>query len=149
MKSVRQNIILEIINSTDVETQNQLMKELLSRGVKSTQATLSRDIKDLRLVKELSSSGRYRYAAAAQDDAVAHSGRLRKIFKESVMSCDTAMNLIVIKTLPGLAMAACSALDDMEITALLGTVAGDDTLFMAMRDIESAEQLCEEIKSLF
>lgn len=149
MKSARQNVILEIITSTEIETQNQLMAELLKHGVKSTQATLSRDIKELRLVKELSTSGRYRYAAAAQDDAVEHSGRLRKIFKESVMSCDTAMNLIVIKTLPGLAMAASSALDDMEIAALLGTVAGDDTLFMAMRDIESARHLCEEIKSLF
>ena len=147
MKSARQNVILEIIASNDIETQNQLMQALSARGVSSTQATLSRDIKGL--VKELSPSGRYRYAPASHDETGEHSERLRKIFKESVVSCDTAMNIIVIKTLPGLAMAASSALDGMDIPALVGSVAGDDTAFLAMRDVRSAESFCEEIKKLF
>ena len=111
MKRARQNIILEIIAAKDIETQNQLMQALSELGVKSTQATLSRDIKELRLVKELSPSGRYRYAQPAQDEAASHNEKLRKIFKEGVVSCDTAMNLIVLKTLPGLASAASSAMD--------------------------------------
>ena len=149
MKSARQNVILEIIASSDIETQNQLMQALAARGVSSTQATLSRDIKELRLVKELAPSGRYRYAPASHDEAGDHSERLKKIFKEGVVSCETAMNIIVTKTLPGLAMAASSALDGMDIPALVGSVAGDDTAFLAMRDVKSAESLCEEIKKLF
>ena len=143
MKSARQNTILEIIASKDIETQNQLMQALSERGVKSTQATLSRDIKELRLVKELSPSGRYRYAQPG------HNEKLRKIFREGVVSCDTAMNLIVLKTLPGLASAASSAMDGMELPSLVGTVAGDDTVFIAMRDVKSAEHFCEEIRKLF
>ena len=149
MKTARQGIILEIIASRDIETQNQLMEALSERGVKSTQATLSRDIKELRLVKELSTSGRYRYAQPAHDESAGHNEKLRKIFKEGVVSCDTAMNLIVLKTLPGLASAASSAMDGMELPSLVGTVAGDDTVFLAMRDVKSAEQFCEEIRKLF
>ena len=149
MKTARQGIILEIIASRDIETQNQLMEALSERGVKSTQATLSRDIKELRLVKELSTSGRYRYAQPAHVESAGHNEKLRKIFKEGVVSCDTAMNLIVLKTLPGLASAASSAMDGMEMSALVGTVAGDDTVFIAMKDVRSAEQFCEEIKKLF
>ena len=149
MKTARQGIILEIIASRDIETQNQLMEALSERGVKSTQATLSRDIKELRLVKELPTSGRYRCAQPAHDESAGHNEKLRKIFKEGVVSCDTAMNLIVLKTLPGLASAASSAMDGMEMSALVGTVAGDDTVFIAMKDVRSAEQFCEEIKKLF
>ena len=148
MKSTRKNVILEIVASQDIETQNQLMQELSKRGIKSTQATLSRDIKELRLVKELS-GGHYRYTVPSQTGSAEHSERLRKIFREGVISCDTAMNLIVLKTLPGLAQAASSAMDSMDIPALVGTVAGDDTVFMAMRDIKSAEAFCEEVRKLF
>lgn len=149
MKDTRQAAILETIAAEDIETQNQLMQALSRRGVRSTQATLSRDIKELRLVKELTPGGRYRYAAAAREEQTGHDERLRKIFRESVVSCDTAMNIIVIKTLPGLAMAASSALDGMSIPGLVGTVAGDDTVFLAMRDIKSADELCGEIRTLF
>lgn len=148
MKSTRQNAILEIISSEDVETQNQLLERLRERGISGTQATLSRDIKELRLVKELS-GGRYRYAVLSQVGSDEHSERLRKIFREGVVSCDTAMNIIVLKTLPGLGQAAASAIDGMDIPSLVGTVAGDDTIFMAMRDMKSAEAFCEEVKKLF
>lgn len=149
MKTARQNTILEIIASQEIETQNQLMQALLEQGVRSTQATLSRDIKDLRLVKELTPSGRYRYSQPSTDEGASHNDKLKKIFREGVVSCDTAMNLIVLKTLPGLASAASSALDGMDIQDLVGTVAGDDTVFIAMRDPKTAEQFCDEIRKLF
>lgn len=149
MKLKRHEKILEIINEKPITTQEELVEELNRVGFKVTQATVSRDIKELRLVKELSPSGRYRYAQPAQDEAASHNEKLRKIFKEGVVSCDTAMNLIVLKTLPGLASAASSAMDGMELPSLVGTVAGDDTVFLAMRDVKSAEQFCEEIRKLF
>ena len=109
MKPGRQNAILEIIAEKDIETQNQLMQELAARGVKSTQATLSRDIKDMRLVKELGPSGNYRYVVAAKAETTDLDMRLKKILRESLVSYDVAQNLLVIRTLPGLASAACSA----------------------------------------
>lgn len=145
MKTRRQDKILSIILENEIETQAQLIEELERCGMRSTQATLSRDIKDLRLVKELSPSGRYCYAVSKKEELTGHNERLRMIFRESVVSCDTAMNLVVVKTLPGLAMAASSALDSMGIEGLVGTVAGDDTAFIAMRDIKSAELLKAEI----
>ena len=148
MKSSRQERILEIIASKDVDTQGQLIDELSARGVKSTQATLSRDIKELRLVKELTSAGKYRYVAAGKDDLTDSDLRLKKIFRESVSSYATAQNILVIRTLPGLASAACAALDGMEIEGLVGTLAGDDTAFIAMKDKESAEILEQEIEKL-
>ena len=134
MKPGRQNAILEIISEKDIETQNQLMQELAARGVKSTQATLSRDIKDMRLVKELGPSGNYRYVVAA---------------KTETADLDMRLNLLVIRTLPGLASAACSAVDSMEIENLVGTLAGDDTAFLAMRDKESAVKLYHEIETIY
>ena len=149
MKPGRQNAILEIIAEKDIETQNQLMQELAARGVKSTQATLSRDIKDMRLVKELGPSGNYRYVVAAKAEATDLDMRLKKILRESLVSYDVAQNLLVIRTLPGLASAACSAFDSMEIENLVGTLAGDDTAFLAMRDKESVVKLYHEIETIY
>ena len=148
MKTSRQNKILEIISGQDIETQHQLMEALREHGVKSTQATVSRDIKELRLIKELSPTGRYRYVAVGRDDMVDYDQRLRKIFRESVTSYAVAQNIIVIKTLPGLANAACSTLDGMNIHDLVGTLAGDDTAFLAMRDNAAAERFCHEIEEM-
>ena len=149
MKPGRQNAILEIIAEKDIETQNQLMQELAARGVKSTQATLSRDIKDMRLVKELGPSGNYRYVVAAKAETTDLDMRLKKILRESLVSYDVAQNLLVIRTLPGLASAACSAFDSMEIENLVGTLAGDDTAFLAMRDKESAVKLYHERETIY
>lgn len=148
MKSGRQSEILKIISERDIETQNQLLQALAERGVNTTQATLSRDIKDMRLVKELSPNGTYRYAAA-RSDADNYEERLKKIFRESVVSYDIAQNLFVIRTLPGLANGACSAIDAMHIDGLVGTLAGDDTAFLAMRDVDAARRLQREIESMF
>ena len=148
VKSNRQAVILEIISSEAIETQNQLMQALKERGIHTTQATLSRDIRDMHLSKEVAPDGRYRYVTAKRD-AGDHLERLQKIFRESVVSYDVAQNLLVIRTLPGLASAACSALDSIEVEGLVGTLAGDDTAFIAMRDNGAALTLYEEIHHLF
>ena len=148
MKNTRQNMILQIISEREIETQSQLIEALSEHGVSSTQATLSRDIKDLQLVKELGSSGKYHYVVSGKFKSSDHEQRLKKIFRESVTAFNTAQNIIVIKTLPGLAPAACSALDSMHIDNLVGTIAGDDTAFLAMKDNESAESFCHEIDEM-
>ena len=148
MKPARESIIMEIITQNDIETQNQLMEALAARGVNSTQATLSRDIKDMRLVKELGSNGKYRYAASSAAETNGYVERLKKIFRECVTSYATAQNIIVIKTLPGLADAACSTFDSMDIPDLVGSLAGDDTAFLAMTNSTSAEHLCREISRM-
>ena len=148
MKSLRQEKIIEIINKRNIENQNQLMTALMAEGIKSTQATLSRDIRDLHLVKEMSAEGSYRYVLGTKDGTADHDQRLRKIFRECILDCKAAQNLIVIKTLPGLANAACSALDNMDIYNLVGSIAGDDTAFLAMKDNASAEHFLKEIDKL-
>lgn len=148
MKAKRQAKIMEIISTTNVETQEQLLQELLSAGFTSTQATISRDIKELRIVKELTSFGTYRYTTAAREVPSSFSGRLNTIFRECVTNFDYAQNIIVIHTLPGLANAAASALDAMNMSVVLGTLAGDDTVMVVMRDNNAAAAFCGEIKSL-
>ena len=149
MKSARQMAILSIIQHTDVETQEQLLAELKIRGFQTTQATISRDIKQMRLVKELSPSGTYRYAVSDRKHLVSSASRLRNIFKEGVISVDIAQNIVVVKTMPGLASAACSALDGMDIPGMVGSLAGDDTGILIMRDNQSAEQFSNEVHKLF
>ena len=148
MKSERQAKIVEIISNINVETQEQLLEKLQEAGFNSTQATISRDIKELRIVKELTSFGTYRYTTAAKEVPSSFSGRLNTIFRECVTSFDYAQNIIVIHTLPGLASAAASALDTMNMSVVLGTLAGDDTVIVVMRDTNSAAAFCGEIKSL-
>lgn len=148
MKSKRQEVILSLIQEQNIETQNQLIEALRERGVKSTQATLSRDIRELRLVKELCPDGGYRYTIPSREDFGDHVDRLRKIFRESVVNFDTAQNIVVIHTLPGLANAAASMLDSLDVPNLVGTLAGDDTAFLAMRDVEAAREFCREIEAM-
>lgn len=148
MKSLRQEKILEIISTREIETQNQLMEALQQEGVKSTQATLSRDIRDLHLTKEMGPSGTYRYVAGNRDGVSDFDMRLKKILRESVVDYATAQNIVVIKTLPGLANAAAAAFDGMSIHNLVGTLAGDDTVFLAMKDTASSEHFVREIENL-
>ena len=148
MKSQRQAKIIEIISNTNVETQEQLLAALQEAGFNSTQATISRDIKELRIVKELTSFGTYRYSTAARELSGTFSTRLNSIFKECVTDFDYSLNIIVIHTLPGLASAAATALDAMKMSVILGTLAGDDTVMVVMRDTNAAAAFCGEIKSL-
>ncbi len=148
MKSQRQEKILEIIASREIETQEQLLDALRVYGYNSTQATISRDIKELRLVKALSSNGAYYYAATNRDLQQTFSGRLNAIFQECVTACDAAQNLVVLKTMPGLASAACSAVDSMVSPSIVGTLAGDDTALVILRDSVSAQEFYMEIQKL-
>ena len=139
---------MEIISTTNVETQEQLLMELESAGFHTTQATISRDIKELRIVKELTTLGTYRYTTAAKELPSTFSTRLNAIFRECVTRYDYAQNIVVIHTLPGLASAAASAIDAMNMSVVVGTLAGDDTVMVVMRDNNAAAQFCGEISNL-
>ena len=139
---------MEIISNRDIETQEHLLSELNKAGFRSTQATISRDIKELRIVKELTSFGTYRYTTSAKEVPTSFSNRLNTIFRECVTRYDYAQNIVVIHTLPGLAGAAASAIDTMNLSVIVGTLAGDDTVMVVMRDNNSAAQFCGEISSL-
>lgn len=145
MKSQRQSKILELIAQQNIETQEQLLEALEQCGFRSTQATISRDIKELRIVKELSPSGSYRYTVQ-QNESASFFSRLNNIFRECVIKLDYAQNIVVIKTLPGLASAACSAVDGMDFAYVVGTIAGDDTGLIVMRNTEYAREFCEELR---
>ena len=148
MNAQRQAKIVEIISNANVETQEQLLQALTDQGFNSTQATISRDIKELRIVKELTSLGTYRYCVPEKDAPPAISDRLNNIFRECVISVDYAENLVVIHTLPGMANAAASALDAMRSGAVLGTLAGDDTVVIVMREGHAAAAFSGEIKAV-
>ena len=148
MKGKRQQEILRIIEEHDVETQDQLLAELRERGVQSTQATISRDIKELHLIKELTGFGTYRYAVSERKVSLNLAGRLRTIFKEGVTSFDVAQNIVVLKTMPGLASAAAAAIDGMEDRRSGGQSCGDDTAILIMRTNESAIEFCDEIHKM-
>ena len=147
-KTERQQTILRLIQEHPISRQEVLLDHLRQEGFEVTQATISRDIKQLRLVKELAPSGSYRYVAADRQEGKSSAGRLRNIFKEGVVSVEAAQNLVVVKTMPGLASAACSALDGMEIAGMVGSLAGDDTGMLIMRDSASAEAFCSEAHKL-
>ena len=148
MKSTRQQEILDIITTCEVETQEQLLERLKERGISTTQATISRDIKQLHLVKELTAGGIYKYAVSHHKTAANFAGRLRTIFKESVTAFDVAQNIVVVKTLSGLANGAAEALDSMDIQDLVGSLAGDNTVILIMRTNEAALEFCEEIREM-
>ena len=148
MKSQRQAKILEIISTRNVETQEQLLDALQREGFRGTQATISRDIKELRIVKELTSFGTYRYNTASGDIGGSFTARLNTIFRECITGFDYAQNMIVLRTMPGLASAAASAIDAMNMSVVLGTIAGDDTVFIVMRDNNAAAAFCGEIHNL-
>lgn len=149
MKEKRQAEIIRIISESAVETQEQLLERLRLSGIKTTQATISRDIKELHLVKEPAGGGAYRYALVPQKHGhTNHTGRLRNIFKEGVVSFDVAQNIVVVKTMPGLGSAAGAALDNMEIQGFVGSLAGDDTAILIMRTNRDAEEFLDEIQSM-
>ena len=130
-----------------IETEEDV-ERLQAKGIKSTQATISRDIKELHLIKEPAGQGKYRYAVSAHRTKLNFADKLRTIFRESVLTVDNAQNIVVIKTLPGLANAAGSAVDGMDVPYLVGSLAGDDTALLIMRDTESAVDFTEEIKEM-
>ena len=149
MKSSRQAMILEIIEQEAIETQEQLLKILRDRGVESTQATISRDIKQLKLMKKPMGKGLYRYAVSEEKHIKFNIARkLKMILEESVIEIHAARNLVVLKTMPGLASGACSALDHMNPPGMLGSLAGDDTAFIVMKDDKAASDFRRDIQEI-
>ena len=148
MKNNRQTMILDIIAKEDVETQEQLLQELQQAGFSCTQATIARDIKQLHLVKEPTGRGTYKYAVSNARARLNIADKLRTIFHESITSVASAQNIVVFKTLAGLAGGACEALDHMEVSGMLGTLAGENTVLVVMKDTASAETFCQEIQEM-
>ena len=144
MKNERQNKILEIITRENIETQEQLLERLQSYGIVSTQATISRDIKELRVVKMLDGNGIYRYAVGL-DGKGPKTLKYRDLFAHSVISVVYSMNDVVIKCHSGMAQGACAALDMMHLENVLGTIAGDDTIFVITKTEADAEKLCKNL----
>ena len=147
MKTGRHARILDIIAEHPNETQDELLTRLREEGFKAPQATISRDIKDLRLVKTLGSDGKYRYVSASRSSTDIRTN-FSNLFSTSVNSIDVAQNLVVIKTLSGMAQAVCAALDSADYPSVVGTIAGDDTIFIACRTADLAVSLTEELKKL-
>ncbi|MBQ5799896.1 MAG: arginine repressor [Oscillospiraceae bacterium] len=145
MKNNRQDKILEIIEAEPIETQEQLIERLASYGIKSTQATISRDIKQLHLMKEPTGDGSYRYAVSAHKTKLNFAERFRIILRESLLKVDRAQNIVVLKAITGLGSAVGAAFDGMDIPMMVGSIAGDDTVMIVMRDEQSAIEFCEEI----
>ena len=147
MKTARHAMILQIIAEQDVETQDELAEELRKRGFKVTQATVSRDIKELRLLKVLSENGGYKYATAERTEK-GMSERFIRILAESVLTIESAVNLIVIKTISASAQAAAEAIDSLKWPELLGTIAGDNTILVIARSEDAVESVVSRFHAL-
>ncbi len=146
MKVKRQSKILEIIKDYEIDTQEALAEKLNELGFNVTQATVSRDIRELKLTKISVGMGRQKYTSVSNQDSEIGE-RLKRVFNDGVKSIDFAQNIIVIKTLTGMAMAVAAALDAMDNTEVIGTIAGDDTVFCVVKNEAKAVKLIEKLKS--
>lgn len=147
MKAMRHAMILQLIESMDIDTQEVLADQLLNRGVRVTQATISRDIKELRLIKVLSDNGTYKYASADRAEKNV-SDRMMRLFSESVVSMTEAENLIVIKTLVASAQVAAEAIDSLNWPEIVGTLAGENTIFVAVRSKEMVPSVMGRFRAM-
>ncbi len=147
MKHARHNKILELIGKKEIETQEELAEELKGCGYNITQATVSRDIKELRLIKTLGSSGNYKYATIKPRNSEL-ANRHVKVFKESVLEVDCAANIVVMKTIPGAAQGSAAAIDALAWRDIVGTIAGDDTIFVLTRSGAKAIETMKKIRKL-
>ncbi len=146
MKTLRQTKILDLIKNNSIETQSELLELLKAEGFNVTQATVSRDIKEMRLVKVLGDDGRYRYASDAitSEEDESHS----YLFSTAVTGVEFAHTLVVIKTRSGMAQAVCAALDSTYRIGVIGSIAGDDTIFVAARTDAAAANLVSDLKKM-
>ncbi len=145
MKASRQKKILELINRYQIETQDDLISRLMIEGYSVTQATASRDIRELQLTKVLTGKGSYRYVAPKREELVAGM-KINAALVDSIRSVDYAQNIVVLRTLPGLAGAVAAGIDSLAIADVLGCVAGDDTIIVAARSDASAKLISERIR---
>ena len=147
MKHSRQEKILQIINENTVETQEQLIEKLEEAGFNVTQATVSRDVRELKLTKISCGFGVYKYVVSSRDTH-SHSAKFLNMLKEMVTAVDHAGNLVVVKTYPGMAQAAAAALDSMEYPEIIGSIAGDDTVMLVIRSAEATRAFSLELQGL-
>lgn len=147
MKVTRHAKILEIINSKDIETQEELADELKKSGMNITQATVSRDIKELKLIKVLSESGKYKYATIIHTENFL-SNKLVNIFSQTVIGIESVDKFVVLKTISGSASAAAEAIDSLNFDGIAGTIAGDNTIFVLTRDNEKAQIITRKMKKM-
>lgn len=147
MKKIRHRKIVEIIERYDVETQEELANYLKEAGFAVTQATVSRDIRELKLSKIPTGNGRQKYVVLKQDDA--HMGdKYIRVLKDGFVSMDMAQNILVLKTVSGMAMAVAAAVDALRFPEVVGCIAGDDTIMMAVRTVEETKSLMEKIHGM-
>ena len=144
MKGNRQKKILEIITRYHIETQDDLIEHLLMEGFSVTQATVSRDIRELQLNKVMTGKGNYRYVAPKKEEMVAGM-KINAALVDSIINVDYAQNLVVVHTLPGLAQAVAAGIDNLNLAEVLGSVAGDDTILVATRNETAAKSISERI----
>lgn len=147
MKISRHAKILEIINSKDIETQEELADELKKQNILVTQATVSRDIKELKLIKVLSSSGKYKYASISSTENFL-SNKLVNVFIQTVLNVEHVKNFVVVKTISGAASGAAEAIDSLNFDEIAGTIAGDNTIFILVRNEEKAFEIVQKLKKL-
>lgn len=147
MKNSRHIKILEIITENIIETQDDLIEKLRESGFAVTQATISRDIKQLGLVKTATKSGGYQYTAS-KTEVSGNETKFKNIMKETVLSAQNAENIVVVKTYPGMANAAAAAMDALAGDEIVGSIAGDDTIFVVVRTDEDAEDFTEFVKEI-
>ena len=146
-KNDRQEAMIRLIKDYEISTQDELTRRMTELGFKVTQATCSRDIKDLGIIKVTSASGSTKYAVLDRTGDIAP-GRLLSVFSNALLSCSSAMNLVVIRTLPGMAQACASALDSMHLQNVVGTIAGDDTVFIATPGVKEADGMVSTINEI-
>lgn len=145
MKTRRHAMILDIINEYPIETQEELLIKLKENGFNVTQATVSRDIKELRLLKSLSADGKYHYTSIKKSASDMQSN-MQNFFNSSVINVKSAQNMVVIKTTAGIANAICASIDNTDFDGIVGTIAGDDTIFIVCSDENSASALVIDLK---
>lgn len=147
MKLRRHEAIIDLVNSQDINTQEELMENLQKQGFKVTQATVSRDIKELRIFKALGKDGKYRYSTGGRNALDKTSG-FESLFASSVEEVDSAENIVVIKTMTGMAQAVCMSLDNIDFENIVGTIAGDDTIFVLCRNLKATEEMLNKFRKL-
>lgn len=146
MKTKRQRKIIELTTNYDIETQEELAAKLVENGFNVTQATISRDIRELNLTKIATKGGKQKYAVQSSSDVVSNSKYMR-VLNDGIITMDTAGNILVVKTVSGMAMAVAAALDAMQIKEILGCIAGDDTIMCVVKHAEETDRVKEHIES--
>ena len=146
MKTKRQRKIIELITNYDIETQEELAAKLVENGFNVTQATISRDIRELNLTKIATKGGKQKYAVQSSSDIVSNSKYMR-VLNDGIITMDTAGNILVVKTVSGMAMAVAAALDAMQMKEILGCIAGDDTIMCVVKHAEETDRVKEHIES--